>query len=209
MTALHRLALIAAAVTLAGHAQAQTIDFDELAHRSANGYQTWSHIDADGFRFDSSMDNDHALGVWSSGSNWQADADGAAVFVNFGYSTTTMSHLGGQSFNFTSIDFGDVYNRAQAATVRFTFDYAAGGSSVNEVVLDSLRGLQTLTFNQAGLSRVSWQTIAGGGGWGQFDNVNVGMAGVMAPVPEPQTYALMLAGLAVVAFVARRRRPQE
>ncbi|MET0505910.1 MAG: FxDxF family PEP-CTERM protein, partial [Luteibacter sp.] len=28
----------------------------------------------------------------------------------------------------------------------------------------------------------------------------------VAPVPEPQTYALMLAGLAGLAFVARRRR---
>jgi hypothetical protein len=28
------------------------------------------------------------------------------------------------------------------------------------------------------------------------------------PVPEPQTYALMLAGLACMAFIARRRRPQ-
>ncbi len=27
-----------------------------------------------------------------------------------------------------------------------------------------------------------------------------------APIPEPETYALMLAGLAVVGFVARRRR---
>jgi hypothetical protein len=30
----------------------------------------------------------------------------------------------------------------------------------------------------------------------------------VTPVPEPETYALMLAGLAAVGFVARRRRPQ-
>lgn len=29
----------------------------------------------------------------------------------------------------------------------------------------------------------------------------------LAPVPEPETYALMLAGLAAVGFVARRRKP--
>ena len=29
-----------------------------------------------------------------------------------------------------------------------------------------------------------------------------------APVPEPETYAMLLAGLGVVGFIARRRRPQ-
>jgi hypothetical protein len=28
----------------------------------------------------------------------------------------------------------------------------------------------------------------------------------MAPIPEPETYALMLAGLGVVGFMARRRK---
>jgi hypothetical protein len=34
------------------------------------------------------------------------------------------------------------------------------------------------------------------------DNVSV----VTTPVPEPETYALMLAGLGVMTFVARRRK---
>jgi PEP-CTERM motif len=36
--------------------------------------------------------------------------------------------------------------------------------------------------------------------------VHDGDVGVIAAVPEPQTYALMLAGLAATAFVSRRRR---
>jgi hypothetical protein len=34
---------------------------------------------------------------------------------------------------------------------------------------------------------------------------NVALAGSVTPIPEPETYALMLAGLAAVGFVARRR----
>jgi hypothetical protein len=39
--------------------------------------------------------------------------------------------------------------------------------------------------------------------WYGFD---VGVAGVANPVPEPETYALMVAGLGAMGFVARRRR---
>ena len=39
--------------------------------------------------------------------------------------------------------------------------------------------------------------------WYGFD---VGIAGVATPVPEPETYALMMAGLGAMGFIARRRR---
>ena len=41
--------------------------------------------------------------------------------------------------------------------------------------------------------------------WPTLDNLTLAKNAV-APIPEPETYALMLAGLAATAFVARRRR---
>lgn len=39
-----------------------------------------------------------------------------------------------------------------------------------------------------------------------MDNLRVSLNGVTAPVPEPETYAVMLAGLGTLGWVARRRR---
>jgi len=47
-------------------------------------------------------------------------------------------------------------------------------------------------------------TISGNAGSGASYGGNV----VLTPIPEPETYALMLAGLGVVGFVAARRRPR-
>lgn len=196
--------IIAAALATSG-AQAQVIDFDELAH--GGSYTVHQTIVADGFNFDGSFGYSNQLGVWGRDSSNQADPGAASVFINHGNNIITMTQVGGGAFDFASIDFADVYNQGNSSTFQLTFNYAAGGSTSSQITLDNLAGLQTFTFNQAGLASVSWQNIAGDGGWGQFDNVNVGS--ITAPVPEPETYALMLAGLGMVAWVARRRRTQQ
>jgi len=41
-----------------------------------------------------------------------------------------------------------------------------------------------------------------------FGPIGAGAADVTAPVPEPETYALMLAGLGVLGLASRRRKPR-
>jgi hypothetical protein len=45
--------------------------------------------------------------------------------------------------------------------------------------------------------------------WGgsPFATTKLAQATLAAPVPEPETYAMLLAGLGVVGAVARRRKP--
>lgn len=66
------------------------------------------------------------------------------------------------------------------------------------VVVSVLSGFTGVLIPGAYSLRISGTTAAGGASYG--GNV------VLTPVPEPETYALMLAGLGVIGFVAARRR---
>lgn len=53
--------------------------------------------------------------------------------------------------------------------------------------------------------------VAGIAGGNAYSNIHTGMfpageiRGFLAPIPEPETYAMLLAGLAIISMVARRR----
>lgn len=70
----------------------------------------------------------------------------------------------------------------------------------------------TLTWTQ-GLAQLGQHivfTASGPGGYSGMDIDNVAMAGlppvVAAPVPEPETWAMLIAGLAMIGRLTRRRR---
>jgi hypothetical protein len=127
-------------------------------------------------------------------------------------------------------------NADSFAEVSNLLDTTWGSSAAGAQILEQLSSpvlTNPDTFNTA----VSGQTIIGvhwggareqPGGQTAFYNVTIGQGftgftftaknpggvsnlalySTTAPVPEPETYAMLLAGLGVVGFVARRRRPQ-
>lgn len=74
-----------------------------------------------------------------------------------------------------------------AADPQFANIAHSGSSATFTFVIEGV-GVQSLTDE-------SWA----------MDNLTVSVNGGVAPVPEPQTYALMLAGLGIVGWAARRR----
>ncbi len=64
-------------------------------------------------------------------------------------------------------------------------------------------------FNATLATGVAYTLVTAGFGaddFGRYLNVIRGPGEITAPVPEPETYAMMLAGLAAIGFLARRRR---
>ena len=113
---------------------------------------------------------------------------------------TRLSQIGGGLFSLSSITLSTLapgYTE-EGTSVTFTGLLATGGSVMQSFnVADG--AAQTFSFspNFSNLSAVTWSNEAN---FHQFDNITV------AAVPEPETYAMLLAGLGLLGFLARRRQ---
>lgn len=82
------------------------------------------------------------------------------------------------------------------ATVTYTLDTPQLNSFVGFVSTGSLVSFSVTASNQAGV-------------WATVNDLHLsGAAAVTTPVPEPETYGMMLGGLGLLGFIARRKRKQ-
>ncbi|HEX6659869.1 MAG TPA: flocculation-associated PEP-CTERM protein PepA [Ilumatobacter sp.] len=98
-----------------------------------------------------------------------------------------------------TVPVGGSYSPFASANMTFTINPAAAEFFASpEPFYGMVMAAFINTTSQVNVISPNEFTIFQGGGSVNF----------AAPIPEPETYALMLAGLGVVAFVARRRRPR-
>ena len=118
---------------------------------------------------------------------------------NLGANTTVILNVHGQS-----IDFGQHgYDNFMGGHVLFNLPEATQVTFASSVFASFLAPLAQFNTPIGGL--ISGQVVvAGWNGKGQVNDV--AFTGNVAAVPEPETYALMLAGLIMVAGATRRRR---
>jgi hypothetical protein len=121
--------------------------------------------------------------------------------ISIGGSATLSFSTAASSFSFLwgSPDLGNVIDIV-------TTDFGTVSKNGNDLL--TLAGISTAQQGVNANTRVF--TITGTGGTLinsiTFKSSNIAFEVATAPIPEPETYALMLAGLGAVGFMARRRR---
>jgi hypothetical protein len=125
-----------------------------------------------------------------------------SFFTNPGSGSFQATFTGGASS--VSIGMGD-YNADDDEGHLRAYD-AANNLLASDIILvpASVNGGATLTVSSStSIDRVEWNETGSFAGAVYWDNLTYVAA---APIPEPETYAMLALGLGFTGFVARRRR---
>lgn len=139
------------------------------------------------------------------------EADANAFRTNWSLNST-VKIIGGISNNLGRSDEINLYNNTGALTDRLTFNDQGTGSVKSprtQGVSGEAGSLSILGANNASL----WVLSSVGDKEGSYTSIggDIGSPGLtsfatVAAVPEPSTYAMLLAGLGFIGFTARRRK---
>lgn len=190
--------LIALALALGSlQASAAVLDFESLAHDDMDVVDAGYVYQEAGFQLEN-------LGSFPFATFGSQDAlsyvGSTALFNDNDDGPTTLTRIGGGAFSLVSMDLAEMMIGDLPFSVTFS-GLTSGGDVVTQAfTLDGSFGAQTFTFNSsfADVTSVSWANTAG---YTQFDNISA-----VAAVPEPETYAMMLAGLGCLAGLRRRAK---
>lgn len=169
---------------IANHNDVVTIDFSLTS--AATNVKVWTDS------FQSATNFDPITAVWQqSGSDW----------VLIGENDDNPFIAAGQTYYDSGLTFGTLAAGAYKFTIATYYNFANGSLLSDGFQFDG----------QTPIALADWCQPASHCGMGSFYQVHlsgVDSAVVTTPVPEPETYAMLLAGLGLLGVMARRRKQQ-
>ncbi|QBE65830.1 PEPxxWA-CTERM sorting domain-containing protein [Pseudoduganella lutea] len=204
---IRRVLLAVAAAVLMNSAQGETIDFESQA--GGYGYSTYSFIE-DGFRITYSpisvfgfyLIDDPADNLGQC--NPACASNGTTAFYSFNESSVTIDLENKGLFSLTALDVAKTFTgNGKPLTLTITA-MGVDGAMTSTIFLESNAAETFSTFQFADFANISSLTIVGGQEFPEFAIDNVILS--PAPVPEPASWAALVAGLGIICGAMRRRR---
>ncbi len=189
------LAVAALAQGYAQVASAAVLDFETLSHADELMAEAGHSYLEDGFV----LSNLSEFSFVTYGTQNPFFSGSTALINDNDAGETRLAQSGNGAFALYSIDLAAMYPGYAEEGVDVTFaGLKMDGSLVTQTFHVADGAPQTFSFsNFNNLASVSWNNDAM---YHQFDNINV------AAVPEPEGYAMFLAGLGLMGAIARRRK---
>jgi hypothetical protein len=209
------IALFACGIVLAAPVQAATVDFEDVPA------YTGENFSSNGFDF-SLVGEGAAVTPTGAFCGPQCPDNGTQyVVAPYGPESTslTMTKTGGGLFALSSFDGAGAFNFGEGSAfiptqIDVTGVMAGGGTVYQAFQIDKSTGsngglnFTSYAFSPSFTNLVSVRFSSSGSDLPEFngfsvDNIN---ATAVTAVPEAEIYAMLLAGLGMMGFVARRRR---
>ena len=203
-------ALSAAFVALPASAAEIVIDFDVL-HTADGGYgRVYGPYVEDGFTLTAAR-CPSTNNCFTTPLKFQSiDPTGASLITQFASTTSTLTRNGGGLFAVGSIDVAEYFdygNFGSSADVLFSYVFADGSTRSETRTIDTVGRypVNTLRLDTGPLRSFAFLPTRGTSGSLQFDNIVLDDLAVSA-VPEPASWAMMIAGFGFVGGTLRHRR---
>jgi len=199
--------LFASSVNIA-FAETVTVDFNAAQPAGFDLFTPFTNYTEDGYMFTpSNTERSDALVVF--GPRDFRYAGSPAMSIGYGTQTVTLTRIDNQLFDLTSIDLASYYTPADIPSIT-SFDLTFTGTLAdNSLITQTVTIQNTNTFSTYNftvfkdLKNVTWAQSGTLADRHEFDNL---VLSSVTPVPEPETYALFLAGFGLMGFAARRKK---
>lgn len=210
--------VLTASVSFSAHATLVTFDGlagtamagSSIVGTTYTGFSINAPATVDGFQFRSSGGSEFVLGAAYAAACCHSDLgmlayNGTDYLI--GIPDISVSKADGGAFALKGFDLAE-WDNTRTASISLT-TRGASGNTTQILPLSIFRndlitvGNDFSHFSLIGYDNVTSFTLTGSvsGAYIALDNLDVA-----APIPEPETYAIMLAGLGLLGFVARRRK---
>ena len=188
-------------------ANAQVIDFENITTANIESIYRYGGFDWSNFSLKNLVGHVAANPGSQTGYNNMVTSGDTLLFNNGG-SAASITKTGGGVFDVTSAYMGAAFNDGLLVTVT---GWLKGQELYTKVITLNTQNPMLAVFDFSGIDKLSFVSSGGvhhpsyPGGGTHFTLDDMNFSPVTA-VPEPSTYAMMFAGLAMMGILAKRRR---